>query len=67
MSHLAGGSDPKRREVKHVYKKETYEAPELVSHGNVEDLTLAGGGTLVDVPIGTPVNGNVNNVIGTHP
>ena len=50
-----------------MYKKETYEAPELVSHGNVEDLTLAGGGTLVDVPIGTPVNGNVNNVIGTHP
>lgn len=46
--------------------KKTYETPELVAHGTVEDLTLQGGGNFVDAPVGTPVNNNINNVIGTH-
>ena len=48
-------------------EKKTYVAPELITNGTVEELTLAGGGNFTDVPVGTPVNGNVNNVVGTSP
>jgi len=46
--------------------KKTYEEPKLEAHGSVEELTQSGGGNFTDVPSGTPVNGNINNVIGTH-
>jgi hypothetical protein len=37
--------------------KKTYEAPELIAHGDVESLTKHGGGGIADAPIGvgTPV------------
>jgi hypothetical protein len=47
-------------------EKKSYEAPKLEVHGTVTELTQSGGGNQTDVPVGTPVNGNVNNVIGTH-
>ena len=47
--------------------KEQYEKPSLAIHGNVEELTQSGGGDRTDVPIGTPVGGNVDNVIGPPP
>jgi len=50
-----------RKEVKRMKQdKKTYEAPELVAHGTVEELTLQGGGNFVDVPIGTPIGPNIS-------
>lgn len=44
--------------------KKNYETPQVTMHGTVEDLTLTGGVAYVDVPQGTPNNGNVT---GSHP
>jgi hypothetical protein len=34
--------------------KKAYIKPELTTHGNVEEITLAGGQTNADSPVGTP-------------
>lgn len=39
--------------------KKTYMSPELTIYGDVEKLTEQGGSTAIDVPIGTPVPGDV--------
>jgi hypothetical protein len=36
-----------------------YVKPELTVHGNVETITQQGGGSRTDVPIGTPVPGDI--------
>jgi len=46
------------KEVRALEKK-TYTTPQLVVHGEVETITRKGGGTLTDVPQGTPVTDNV--------
>jgi hypothetical protein len=45
--------------------KKSYETPSLTVHGTVAELTLQGGGGLVDVPGGTPTN-TPGGVTGTH-
>ena len=45
-------------------EKKNYNVPALTIHGDVETITQSGGGTQTDVPEGTPVNGDANNVIG---
>lgn len=35
--------------------KKAYNAPKLTVHGNVEVITQKGGGTVIDVPMGTSV------------
>jgi hypothetical protein len=45
-------------------EKKPYTTPQLTVYGKVDELTQQGGGAFVDVPQGTPVNGNINNVIG---
>ena len=37
------------------HDKKSYDAPELVAHGTVESLTLTGGTSFEDSPIGTPI------------
>lgn len=44
-----------------------YEAPVIEDYGTLQDLTASGGGGFVDVPTGTPVNGNIGNVVGSTP
>lgn len=44
-----------------------YEAPVIEDYGTLQELTASGGGGFVDVPIGTPVNGNIGNVTGSTP
>ena len=44
--------------------KKGWKTPTLTVHGSVEDLTQQGGGLFTDVPNGTPINGDINNVIG---
>jgi len=34
--------------------QDEYTAPKIVDHGDLQDLTAAGGGKFVDTPIGTP-------------
>jgi hypothetical protein len=41
--------------------KKVYARPELIVHGNIETITQSGGGSKVDVPIGTPAN-SINNI-----
>lgn len=43
-------------------EKKPYTTPQLIVHGRVEELTQQGGASSVDMPIGTPVNGNISNV-----
>jgi hypothetical protein len=50
-----------REEVKSMERK-AYESPELIRHGDVEKITLQGGGAQTDVPIGTPSPGNINDI-----
>jgi hypothetical protein len=38
--------------------KKPYNAPKLTVHGNVEVLTQQGGVSFIDVPIGTPADGD---------
>ena len=35
--------------------KKQYETPQLIRHGDVEELTRLGGNRFVDVPLGTPI------------
>lgn len=37
-------------------KKKAYTSPQLVSLGTIEELTQSGGGSVIDVPGGTPAN-----------
>jgi len=39
--------------------KKTYMSPELTVYGDVEKLTEQGGVTSIDVPVGTPADGDV--------
>ena len=39
--------------------KKQYASPELVSHGDVDEITQSAGFSFIDVPIGTPANGDV--------
>jgi hypothetical protein len=45
--------------------RKTYETPRVTVHGTVGELTLQGGGGLVDVPGGTPTN-VPGGITGTH-
>ena len=36
--------------------KKDYEKPELKVHGDIRVITKAGGGSFIDVPIGTPIS-----------
>ena len=44
--------------------KQTWKKPTITEYGSVEKITQQGGGNFTDVPSGTPINGNINNVIG---
>jgi hypothetical protein len=46
---------------------DVYEAPVIEDYGTLQELTASGGGGWVDVPQGTPVNGNIGNVVGSTP
>ena len=46
-------------------EKQRYELPEVTRHGTVEELTQQGGGSSVDVPIGTPAN-TPGGITGSH-
>ena len=39
--------------------KKTYATPRLIVHGDVRRITLQNGVSVVDVPQGTPVPGNI--------
>ena len=39
--------------------KKRYASPELVRHGDVDEITQTGGTAFIDVPIGTPADGDV--------
>ena len=43
--------------------KKGYIAPQLVRHGDVDEITKKGGADFVDMPIGTPVDGDISNVV----
>jgi hypothetical protein len=47
------------KQHKEIKMKKPYNAPKLTVHGNVEVLTQQGGENFIDVPIGTPANGDV--------
>ena len=42
--------------------KKRYTKPLLLSHGDVDSVTQRGGESFVDMPIGTPVDGDIANV-----
>ncbi|MCH8061894.1 MAG: lasso RiPP family leader peptide-containing protein [Chloroflexi bacterium] len=43
--------------------KKEYEKPELKVHGDLREITKSGGGSHVDVPIGTNViNDDINSI-----
>jgi hypothetical protein len=35
-------------------QKKMYQAPKVVVHGSVAELTLVGGGASIDLPLGSP-------------
>ncbi len=39
--------------------KKSYTTPQLVRHGDVDEITKKGGADFVDVPIGTPVPNDI--------
>ena len=39
--------------------KKQYTAPQLVCHGDVDEITQTAGFAFIDVPIGTPADGDV--------
>ena len=43
--------------------KKRYSKPQLIRHGDVEEITRSGGFDFVDVPMGTPVDGDISNVV----
>ena len=49
------------RDERTEWRKKRYIIPRLVSHGDVGEKTLRGGADNTDVPIGTPVDGNIGN------
>ena len=49
-------------EIKDQSSKKRYSAPELTCHGDIDEVTQKGGETTTDVPIGTPVDGDISNV-----
>jgi hypothetical protein len=42
-------------ETRSTKEKKPYSTPQLITHGDVEVITQAGGSSFVDVPLGTPV------------
>ena len=42
-----------------ISDRKQYASPELVCHGNVDEITQTGGIAFIDVPIGTPADGDV--------
>ena len=42
--------------------KMSYSKPQLNRHGDVDEITKKSGFDFVDMPIGTPVDGDVTNV-----
>jgi len=42
------------KEVRSTKEKKPYSTPQLITHGDVEVITQAGGTNFVDVPLGTP-------------
>ena len=46
---------------------DVYVEPVIEDYGTLQELTASGGGGWVDVPLGTPVNGNIGNVVGSTP
>ena len=42
--------------------KKKYVVPELTDHGDIGEVTQKGGSTTTDVPMGTPVDGDIGNV-----
>jgi hypothetical protein len=50
--------------MEHETEKKQYNSPRVTVHGRVEEITRSGGGTATDVPDGTPVDDDINNVIG---
>ncbi|MBF2017500.1 MAG: hypothetical protein IGS23_20285 [Rivularia sp. T60_A2020_040] len=45
-------------------QKKAYAAPSLIVHGTVVTITQQGGPPVrVDVPQGTPINGDINNIV----
>jgi len=45
------------------FEKKPYTTPLLTVYGKVEKLTQQGGRSFVDAPLGTPVNGDIGNVV----
>ena len=37
--------------------KKRYAPPELIRHGDVDEITQRGGAGFIDVPIGAPIDG----------
>lgn len=57
-----GQKESTMAEIKDRSSKKKYNAPELTSHGDIDEVTQKGGETTTDVPIGTPVDGDISNV-----
>ena len=62
MDKVAPGKEFTMVEIKNQSSKKKYSAPELTCHGDIDEVTQKGGSTTTDVPIGTPVDGDIGNV-----
>ena len=49
-------------EIKDRSSKKPYNRPQLIDHGDIDEVTQKTGHSLTDVPIGTPVDGDIGNV-----
>ena len=49
-------------EIKDRSRKKPYNRPQLVDHGDIDEVTQKGGHNSTDVPMGTPVDGDIGNV-----
>ncbi|QJQ94019.1 MULTISPECIES: hypothetical protein [Halomonadaceae] len=53
-------------DIKRSHSKMAFEQPRIERVGTVGEITLQGGAIQVtDVPQGTPVDGNLDNVLGS--
>ena len=58
----AGQEQSTMVEIKDRSGKKPYNRPQLVDHGDIDEVTQKTGHSVTDVPIGTPVDGDIGNV-----